>query len=162
MAKQTNTHNKKQLQNKLDDWVVIKVLTAFVLLILSLVALHRIGQYYVTSEGFDVVYPGSLRWFWILVPLVVLGVAVPFFWKKPLVRELGSYVAVMAALGALSAILVRLLGPIDPGFRRILDARRRGLRRFLDLFLCLHCLLPGLAGGLKGNGIGKLGVVAIA
>ena len=122
MAKQTNTHNKKQLQNNSDNWVVTKVLTAFVLLILSLVALHRIGQYYVTSEGFDVVYPGSLRWFWILVPLAVLGVAVPFFWKKPLVRELGSYVAVLSALGAVSAILFRLHWTDDLHFLYFLHA----------------------------------------
>jgi len=151
MAKQTNTHNKKQLQNKSDDWVVIKVLAAFVLLILSLVALHRIGQYYVTSEGFDVVYPGSLRWFWILVPLVVLGVAVPFFWKKPLVRELGSYVAVLSALGAVSAILFRLHWTDDLHFLYFLHALVYCLYMIFLLYRAeffLVSLATGLAGGV--------------
>ena len=109
MANQTKKHSaqKPKTASSSDSELMLGIFGACALLIVSLILLRRVGQLYVTSDGFDLIYPGSLRCFRICIPIVLAGIAVPFFWRRPLVRKIGSAVAVIAALAGLSGLLLR-------------------------------------------------------
>lgn len=102
MLKQTNVIEMK----KPGDSVVYKVPAAFALLFVVLIALRRVGAYYGSVEGFDVVLHAVRKLRWVFAALAAACLAGAIFCKKPWLRAIGRYGAVLMALACISALLL--------------------------------------------------------
>ena len=102
MLKQANVTELKKPGNA----VVYLVPGAFALLFVVLFALRRIGAYYGTVDGFQPVLYATRKLVWVFAVLTAVCLAGAIFGKKPWMRTVGRYGAVMMALALVSAFML--------------------------------------------------------
>lgn len=107
MTTKKNMTEEKRLKQKASDLVTYKVTAGLALLFLSIVALKKLGAYYETLAGFDVLYPLTL---WAILGGLVFAAACTALLiavRKPAVRALAPWGIGLGVMVALTAYCMR-------------------------------------------------------
>ena len=100
--------NKKSTVNQnTNDLTVYKVGAAFVLLVLSLIALGRVLNVYATGSSFDVVYNASETVWKICAALCVVCIAAFIALRSKAIRKVFPYLFALSLLACLTALDLR-------------------------------------------------------
>lgn len=104
MAKNINASEKKNANEN----VVYFVVAAFVVMMLILMGLRRLGRFYATLAGFEVFYPLSLTLAIVFAALCAASLVAALLIKQATVRKILVYVFVLSLLFAVTCAVFRV------------------------------------------------------
>ena len=99
---------KSNVNNKPRDLTVYKVCIAFVLMVLSMLAVQRVLDIYATGSTFDVIYNASKTCWTLCAVLCALSAIAAFALRGKRICKIFPYIFVLSALEGLSALDLRL------------------------------------------------------